>query len=192
VEDIIIIEKPDWVSWDDIHEVLWKAHEQNRKKGINMTHYQWPVEKICEFLGENGVVIVALKDKKVIGTAAIAEKYGKNWYADGRYAYNCFACVLPEYTGKGIYRQLCNKREEIAKSRNYVSMVFDTHVKNAYVQNVNKQNDFRYVKYFHAHDHYCVVMAKWVNGCPYTKLYCYYRYQKSRLKAVLSATLFHK
>ena len=35
---IQIIEKPDWVSWDEIHEVLWKAHENNRENGVFMSY----------------------------------------------------------------------------------------------------------------------------------------------------------
>ena len=88
---IQIIEKPDWVSWDDIKQCLFEAHSVNRAKGINMDHYQWPTEKIKESLGENGFMLVALDGDKVVGTAGIGEKFGNKWYSKGRYAYMCFA-----------------------------------------------------------------------------------------------------
>ena len=36
--DISIIEKLEWVSWDEIHDVLWKAHERNRANGGLMSY----------------------------------------------------------------------------------------------------------------------------------------------------------
>lgn len=42
---IEIVEKPEWVSWDDIHDVVWKAHENNRKKGVIMSYPSLPGEK---------------------------------------------------------------------------------------------------------------------------------------------------
>lgn len=33
MEEIIIQEKPDWVEWDDIHDILYNAHKENRDKG---------------------------------------------------------------------------------------------------------------------------------------------------------------
>ena len=58
--NIQIVEKPDWVTWDDIKQCLFEAHAENRAKGINMAHYQWPVEKIKESLGERGIILVSI------------------------------------------------------------------------------------------------------------------------------------
>jgi len=44
--DLHIIEKPEWVSWDEIHDVLWKAHAENREKGMNMNLPALPAEQI--------------------------------------------------------------------------------------------------------------------------------------------------
>ena len=32
------MEKPDWVSWETIHDVLWEAHAENRKNGVFMRY----------------------------------------------------------------------------------------------------------------------------------------------------------
>lgn len=185
---IQIIEKPDWVSWDDIKQCLFEAHAENREKGINMSHYQWPAEKIRDFVGEKGVVLVAIEGKKVVGTAAIAEKFGKTWYAKGRYAYMCYASVLSSYNGKGLYHSLTEKREEIAKSMGFKTLVFDTHKNNRKIQSIAKKNSYRFVRFFRAgNDHYSVVMAKWLDGCPYSKLYCKMQYQKSKWKTLIKS-----
>lgn len=186
---IQIIEKPDWVSWNDIRSFLYEAHANNRAKGINMTHYQWPAEKIRESLGEKGIMLVALEGKKLVGTAGIAEKFGKSWYANGRYAYECYDGVLPDYAGQGIFKRLEIKREGLAKQYGFEKLLVDTNSRNVHRQEIAIKNGFRLVKFFRASDHYSVVMVKWLNGCPYSKFYCWMKFQQSKVKALLRSVL---
>ena len=189
--NIQIVEKPDWISWDDIKQCLYEAHAVNRAKGINMTHYLWPAERIEESLGEGGEMLVALDGNRLIGTAAVADKIGKSWYANGHYAYVCFDAVHPDYAGKGIFKQLDAKREDLVRLKGYSVLIFDTNIKNTRRQKIALVQGYRYVRFFRGKniDHYSVVMAKWINGCPYSKCYCYYRYQKSRLKTIFKFAL---
>lgn len=190
-DNIQIIEKPEWVSWDDIKRCLFEAHSVNRAKGINMAHYQWPAEKIKESIGENGFMLVALDGTRLVGTAGISEKYEKKWYVNGRCAYECFASVLPDYAGKGIYKMLEIKREEKAKEKGFTLLIGDTHSKNVHRQEIALKNGFRLVRFFQTadKDHYSVVIAKWLNGCPYSKLYCKIQYQKSKWKTLIMSNL---
>ena len=55
--EIQIIEKPDWLSWDEIHDVLWKAHEQNRNNCINMSFPALSGEKIRERIEGKGKLL---------------------------------------------------------------------------------------------------------------------------------------
>lgn len=170
---IQIIEKPDWVSWDEIHEVLWKAHEQNRKKGMNMAYPALPGEKIREKIeGSNGKMLVAIDGQILVGTAAIKVKEASLWCGDGKYAYCCFASVLPEYKGKGIYKSLNIKREEMAANMGLVRMMFDTHEDNKHKLDCDYKAGYKYVDLSIWKDHYNVVMVKWLNGCPYPNWYC--------------------
>ena len=189
IPDIQVIEKPDWVSWEEIKQCLVESHSVNRAKGINMAHYQWPVEKIREYIGSNGTILVALDGTKVVGTAAISEKQGKTWYANGRYAYMCFAGVLPEYNGLGIYGELTRLREQIAIEQQYHIWVMDTHVRNTKLQQIVMANGYRKISYFRTsnNDHFNIVIAKWPDGCPYSKLYCIYRFCISWIIAHLCA-----
>ena len=166
----------------------------DRAKGIHMAHYQWPAEKIKESLGENGIMLVALDGQKVVGTAAIAEKNGKAWYATGRYAYMCFAGVLPEYCGQGIYKALIEKREQLAKSKDYKVLVLDTHSDNLTIQKTAINNGYKFVRFFRASskDHYSVVMAKWLSDCPYSNLYCKWKFIVSKLKSLLLTEVLHR
>lgn len=188
---IQIIEKPDWVSWDDIKQCLYEAHAVNREKGINMAHYQWPAEKIKQSLGENGFMLVAMDGDKLVGTAGIGEKFGNKWYVKGRYAYECYAGVLPEYAGIGIYKMLEIKRESKVREDGYDVLIGDTHSKNAHRIDIALKNGFRLVRFFRAasKDHYSVVIAKWLNGCPYSSIYCWMRFQTSKFHALIHSPL---
>lgn len=190
-DTIQIIQKPDWVSWEDIRQCLIEAHSLNRARGINMTHYQWPADKIRDSLGANGKMLVALDGKIVVGTAAIAEKTGNIWYVQGRFAYICFGSVLPSYSGQGIFRRLDSEREKVASQLGYNVLLFDTHEKNYHRQKIAKKTGYTYVRFFQAQskDHYSVVMAKWLNGCPYSKFYCWLKYQESKIKVLLRTVI---
>ena len=190
-DNIQIMVKPDWVTWDDIKQCLVDAHAVNRTKGINMAHYQWPAEKIKESLGEKGVMLVALDGRRLVGTAAIGDKIGKTWYNRGPYAYICFDAVIPEYSGRGIFKLLESKREQLARNLGYKTLVFDTHSKNVHRQEIAKKNGYKPVRFFRASskDHYSVVMAKWLNGCPYSSFYCWIKFQVSKFQALMRTPL---
>ena len=184
---IQILEKPDWVTWEEIKKCLIDAHASNREAGINMDHYHWPAERIRESLGEKGVMLVAMDGEKVVGTAAIADKSGNAWYVKGKYAYMCFAGVLPTYRGFGIYKDLTRRREEYAIQNHYETLLLDTHSHNKRIRTIAKKNGYRHVGFFRAKsgDHYSVVMVKWLKGCPFSSFYCWMKYRYSWLKAVL-------
>ena len=53
---IQVIEKPDWVSWEVIHQVLWNAHEENRQKGIMMQLPSLSAEELHKYIGEGKIL----------------------------------------------------------------------------------------------------------------------------------------
>jgi hypothetical protein len=77
---IQIIEKPEWVSWDEIHEVVWEAHANNREKGIIMSYPSLSGEELKNMIGDHGKMFLAVEDNKVVGTLALIVKSGKKWY----------------------------------------------------------------------------------------------------------------
>ena len=194
MSSIEIIEKPEWVSWEDIQECLFKSHAVNRSKGIFMTHYLWSAERIQESLGKNGKMLVALDGDKLVGTAAIGVKRGKTWFVNGQYAYMCFAGVLPEYAGLGIYKGLTKKREELAKTMGFNVLLLDTHSNNKRIQTIAKKNGYQLVRFFRAKskDHYSVVMVKWVDKSPFPRYYCYWRYLISKIRTLFSTKVLRR
>ena len=178
---IQIVEKPEWVSWEDIHNVLWVSHSENRRKGIVMRFPSLSCDVIKRIVERNGKMLVAIDDNKVVGTAAIKVRNENMWCGKGKYAYMCFASVLPEYNGKGVFKALDSKREEIALSLGLNKMLADTHEKNTRRLEIAKKAGYRFVDYKFYRDHYNVVMVKWLDGCPYSEFRCRVEFTKSKI-----------
>lgn len=175
------IEKPDWVSWDEIHNAIWQAHAPNREKGIYMTLPSLSGEEIRTKIGTDGKMFVALEDKKVVGTLALIRRTGKKWYHAENYGYLCFGAVLPQYNGKGIYRSLYQIAESYAKQMNLPVLARDTNERNARMLKITKQEGYYFVNYIACKDHFNIVRVKWLNGCPYSESYIKFRFLLSKV-----------
>lgn len=191
-ESIQIIEKPDWISWDEIHNVLWNAHAENRKKGVVMRFPSLPGDEIRKFIEGRGKLFCAIADGKVVGTGAIVIKKVWLWFTKypEEFCYLYFASVLPEYMGKGIYKQINVHREQVCREMGINRLLFDTHEKNTHIQNVLKKNGFKPVDYKFYLDHYNIVMIKWLDGCPYSEHRLKYEFFKRKLKVKTKRVLY--
>ena len=179
---IQIIEKPDWVSWDDIHDVVWRAHAQNREKGIIMSYPSLAGDEIKKKLENNGKMFIALDGQKVVGTLALIIKKGKNWYNKGSYGYLCFGAVLPDYSGKGIYRSMYKVAETSALNLGIRVITRDTNENNARMLKISKQEGYHFVECKAYKDHFNIVRAKWLEGCPYPSWYIKLKFHLSKFK----------
>ena len=179
-----IVVKPESISWEAVRQCLMESHADNLERGIHMAHPQWPVDRLRDAVGDNGVMLVALDGDRLVGTAAFSEKTTDRWYVHGRYAYLCFAGILPEYRGKGLYQRLLKDREEMVRARHIDTLIFDTHAQNKPVQVQARRNGYCRVCYFRAvtGDHDSVVLVKWINGKSPSRIYCALRFAASYLK----------
>ena len=178
---IQIIEKPEWVSWDVIHDVLWAAHAENRNVGIIMSTAFLSGEELKKKIEGRGTMFVALIQGKVVATAAIIKMKASLWCVNGECAYMGFASVLPEYKGKGIYKALCLRWEEEAKRWGVNYMLLNTHSNNNKVIAYNLKNGYKCVDIIKYDDHINVKMVKWMNGCPYSDWYIKIQFKKQIL-----------
>lgn len=173
--EIKIEQKPDWVSWSDIKNCLYESHAVNRAKGINMLLYKASPSQLHEYIGANGVMLVALDGKKLVGTGGICERNDKLWCTKGNYLQICLVGILPEYSGHGIFRQLLDNLEKIAVNRKSPIILTTTHEKNKRKIEISITNGYQIIGYSRVEDHYNVVMAKWLYECPYVKFYVNFR-----------------
>ena len=191
---IQIMEKPDWVSWNDIHDVLWRAHEKNRENGITMRYPSLPGDEIRKRIEGKGKMLIAFEGNKIVGTSAIVFKEQNMWCGKGQYAYCCFDSVVPEKQGKGIYRLLYVQREKEAQLRGMDRMLLDTNETNQREIDVVLRNGFKKVAYRFWKDHYNVVFVKWLDDCPYSDFRCRIEFglQKLKVKARTLVKSIHK
>ncbi len=166
-EAIQIIEKPDWVSWEDIHNVIWLSHKTNRERGINMIHAAFSGKEIEDYLAPTGKMYLAIQGSRVIGVIASKEKKAKFWFGTGVFVYCCFAAVLPEFRGKGVYGALMKQQERIASLKGIDKVLLNTHPNNTRVIAAALKNGYKKVSYTEGNDCPWVYLVKWVNGAPY-------------------------
>lgn len=171
---IQIIEKPDWVSWDVIHNVLWEAHQENITHGMTMRTVNMNGAELKERVGDGQCFVALNGDNKVVATGAVIIKRIKTWYCDGLVGKLMLGAVLPEAQGCGLYHKLLERRIEYSRSREAKIIVMDTAEHNQKMQDILKKDGFRYVSCFASRysNHYSVVMAKWLTNCPYSQWYC--------------------
>lgn len=178
---IQIVEKPDWVSWDDIHDVVWEAHAQNREKGIVMRYPSLKGEEIRQRIEGKGKMFVALDGSTLVGTAGFSVKKSSLWCGKGCYGYYCFAAILPSYRKRGIYHLLCKIREEDLAKQGIHRIMMDTHEGNKRELALAQKQGFIPVDYVFRKDHYNVLMVKWLEDCPYSRFWCSLNYHIRRL-----------
>lgn len=172
--EIKICEKPEWISWNDIHECLYTAHSSNREKGINMLTQRLSGPELEDRINRKSSqyhAIVALDNKKLVGTASICFVRKKIWSHEYWGGYFLYEGIYPEYKGQGIFTRLCKYREELAIRNNCEIIFLDTAEKNDRRQLIAKKDGYIYVDMFASRNskHYSVVMAKWLDETKYPR-----------------------
>lgn len=175
LEKIVITEKPDYISWDEIKACIWNSHSENRTKGVIMGNPSLPADTIRNRIENNGKMLVALIDDKVVGTAAFERKSISLWCGkkDEEYAHVCFDAVLPQYCGLGIFKQLELIREQLVLDMGLTKIIGDTHEYNYKRLNIAKKNNYKFIDYKFYKDHFNIVWVKWLDGCPYSDFICF-------------------
>ena len=92
-----------------------------------------------------------------------------------------FAAVLPEYAGRGIYRRIEIAEEAYARTKGVNRMMFDTDERNKRILSISKKNEYRLVEYRIRDGRNSVLLVKWLDGCPYSRIKCAIRYWKIKL-----------
>lgn len=185
-----VIEKPDYISWDAIHDCLWESHAENRTNGMVMKTTLLSGQELKERITHDAIdykVYVALdENNRVVGTTSVAIKMKKAWYVDGLVGYFLCQGILKECRGQGIYQQFCELRNQYVLNQNVKLVYFDTAEMNTSKQAIEAKKGFCYVSYFASEsNHYSVVMAKWIKGKPISPLYCKMRFLYIKMKVRL-------
>ena len=192
MEEIRYLEKPDWVSWDDIRKCLNAAHQVNKKTGFEMRNANITTETLTEMV-KDARCFVALKGKKVIGVACVKILNMKKWFVRDQVLYTFCDGILPEYRGTDVYFSLRKEREAYVKSTGIKIHMFRTSEHNNVVINLNKKRGFKLVQFQptkkkHA-NYYQVTMVKWDDGCPFPDWFLNFMFKLSK---IVSKTFFKR
>lgn len=181
--------KPDWVTWDSIMECINKSHKVNDNRGFHMTNQDMGAGELQKHL-QKGCCFVALDEKKVIGTCSTIIKDGNRWWSHGKkIAYNCLDAVLPEYQGTDVFFELRALRSQYIKEAGVNLIQFNTAEQNKVIQKLALKRGAKYVMFSatgKGASYYSVIMAEWINGCPYPDWYVnfFFKISKYIIKAI--------
>ena len=125
-----------------------------------------------------------------VGTISVRFFDRNTWYAKGKVADYMLAAVIPEYQKKHVNALLSEKVFSFAREKGCPVIELDTAENNLNAINVYKHYGFKLVSYKAnpGGDHYSVIMAKWLNICPFSDLYCYLRFEIRKLITILRYT----
>ncbi len=181
MNDIVVIRKPDWVSWDTIHEVLENAHKVNKNRGFEMINSHLTGEKIKKKIGD-GSCFVALDGDKVVATQSVSVFLGNRWYSKGKkVAHYCLTGILKRYQGCGIKEMLDQACFEFVQEVNADLIQANTAEDNVVVRNGAKWMVDVCYEAFRKTDYYTVFFVYWPNGRPYPLWYCKLRCKLSEI-----------
>lgn len=129
-DGLVIIPKPDYISWEEITQLLHLGYSERANEGLNYSATHQSVEKTIARVGD-GVCLVALLDGKLIGTESynLIKKKNlkwKKWYQDEEYFYLHSLTVHPDYKRKGIGLKIRNYIRDEAIKNSVGSLISDT------------------------------------------------------------------
>lgn len=189
---IEITQKPKWITYDEIADVLHDAHRATFEKGMRYSVLNQNGQDLRRRIGEDGVFFVALlNNKTLVGVTGVSFKNKSNaWYTQNKpYAEIKLVGVRSEYKGLGIYNRLQEEAYKYAFERVELLMTH-TATQNTILLNNNIKRGWKFVDYlsWDSTNYYSIVMAKWRNECPYSDTYCRARFVFNKCKTKLMKT----
>ena len=166
INEIVIATAEEWGgSYEILHQVIYKAHNNNRERGLFYTTSLLSGTQIKEKISD-GITFVALRNDEVVGTASVIIKIGKNWYDKGlQVAHYCLDAVLPEYQGCGIMKKMDEYRNAFSISRGAKLIRSGTAEGNLIQRTKFRRQGFKAVDCLSikGNSFYSVMYAKWID-----------------------------
>ncbi len=189
MSEIQYMEKPDWVSWEDIRECIQTAHQTNKKWGFEMLNSKITADQLAIVL-KDARCFVALDDNKVVGTSSVMIEYKKKWWRYGPVIYYGYDGILSEYRGTDVYFALNELKDKFVKDTGVKVHYFRTAEHNKTVIKINLKYGYKLVQLnptIKGANYYSVTMVKWDDGCPFPDWFLKFMFNLSK---VVSKTLW--
>ena len=166
MSEIIVRERPDDISWEELADLQHKVHERNIEAGVRMKIAYCTAEELRNDVS-GGITLVAQDTSGLlIGMRSICFREVSRWWHHGSAAYLCGMAVVPEYQHCGVYKALGKRTDEIITKNGIKVAYLNTHVDNKRARDVFEKNGFRLVRFSPGGGpgYYSVEYAKW-HGC---------------------------
>lgn len=176
------LEKPEWISWDDVLSCLHEAHKVNKRKGFTMPGYNMSMEEFKEKLGD-GKCFVALDGNKVIGVNSVKFIKSRRWCTWGkRVAYCGLDGILKAYQGTDVYSSLNAIRNKCIDENRVEAIEFNTAEHNKAIIKQSIKRGAKMVQYARItkEGYHPVVLVRWLHECPYPDWFCNFMFKLSK------------
>lgn len=180
-----IIEKPDFISYEQIQALLTRSHSTNADRNLLYATANQTTEQLIKKI-QGGVCFVALLEDsdQLIGTVSVTPIRQNYWYNHGPAALVKLMGVDPDFRGMRISSALLETCMAYAEAQGFPVMVTDSAEQNTAIRHLFTGYGFRIVDYclYAANNFYSTVYAYWFDGCPYSALHRALRYQTKRFR----------
>lgn len=184
MEEIKIMEKPEWISWQDVQDCIYHSQLTNVKKGFDMHFGHYTAEQLKNAVGDGFCFVAINEHKQVVGTVSLIITNIKFWWHKGKAGLQGYEGILPAYRGTDIYFDLHNMLETKEKKLGLKVLWATTSEKNKVVIKTCKLNDWKVVQYSPSGkgaNYYSYVFAKWIDGCPYKDKHISFMFKLSKI-----------
>lgn len=181
--DVVVCFKPDDISWEELAKCQQRAHESNKAHGVNMQCADYTATQLEKKM-KNGTTLVALDAMgNLMGMLSVVFNKVNRWWHKGLAAYICYVAVAPEYKGKGVYKALSNKAEELIIEKGVNVEYLHTHVGNVLARMAYEKDGYKNVRFSPGDgmEYYSVEMAKWLLGQGKNKMICKLMFVASKI-----------
>ncbi len=182
--DIKFVEKPDYVSWEEVVNCIREAHQKNKKRGFEMLNTKLSANELAEKL-KDGFCFVALDGDRVVGTVSLRFLKSKtHWWTRKKVAYTCYDGILPEYRGTDVFFGLDNLRNKYIHDSGIRIRQCNTAEQNKTVIKLCKKGGYKLVQYSatgKGAEYYSVIMVLWEDGCPYSDWFVNFMFKVSKV-----------
>lgn len=184
MEDIKIIEKPDWITWQQVQDCITIAQKTNNKKGFDMLFGHNSAEQLEKAIGDGYCYVALNADNKVVGTVSLIISNINYWWHKGKAGLQGYEGILPEYRGSDVYFDLHDKIDEKQKELGIGVIWASTAEKNKVVIKACKLQGWKIVQYSptgKGATYYSYIFARWLNGCPFSEKRISFMFKLSKI-----------
>ena len=180
--EIQFMEKPEWISWEEVRECMRSSHQTNTKLGFEMLNSKRTVDDLKNKM-KVVHLFVAIDDKKLVGLAGAKLIKMNKWWTRNVVSYHCFDAILPDYRGTDVYIGLKDIRDRFDKQNNVRIFQFNTAEHNKTIIRLTEKKGYKRVQFAptgEGANYYSITMVKWSDGCPHKDWFVVFMYKLSK------------